>query len=100
MLLQAIGAGLPAAVAVTLSPFPVIGIVLVLAGPRGRASGLTFATGWIAGLSVVTTVVALAFGGVDEPESTSAVIADWGRIAVVAPDRHGSPPVEIAAAAG
>jgi threonine/homoserine/homoserine lactone efflux protein len=80
VLLQAIGAGLPAAVAIALSPFPVIGIVLVLAGPHGRASGVSFAAGWLVGLSVVTAVVTLVFGGAEEAESTTAAIAGWGRV--------------------
>ena len=57
MLLQAIGAGLPAALAIALSPFPVIGIVLLLVGPHGRLNGPLFAAGWLVGLSVVTAIV-------------------------------------------
>jgi threonine/homoserine/homoserine lactone efflux protein len=80
VLLQAIGAGLPAAVAVALSPFPVIGIVLVLAGPRGRATGPAFAVGWVVGLTAVTAIVTLVLAGADDADSTSATIADWGRV--------------------
>ncbi|HSJ92358.1 MAG TPA: GAP family protein [Ilumatobacter sp.] len=80
MLLQAIGAGLPAAVAIALSPFPVIGIVLVLAGPHGRASGVSFAAGWLVGLSVVSAIVTVVLLGADEPGSTRAAVADWGRV--------------------
>lgn len=80
MLLQAIGTVLPAALAIALSPFPVIGIVLVLAGPHGRLNGPLFTLGWLVGLSVVTAVVAIVFGGADDPDSTSSAIADWGRV--------------------
>jgi threonine/homoserine/homoserine lactone efflux protein len=82
VLLQAIGAVLPAALAIALSPFPVIGIVLILAGPHGRVSGPLFTLGWVVGLSVVTAVVAVVFGGADDPDSTSSAIADWGRVLV------------------
>jgi threonine/homoserine/homoserine lactone efflux protein len=80
VLLQAIGAGLPAAVGIALSPFPVIGVVVVLAGPQARTSGVSFAVGWLVGLSIVGALVTLVFGGADDSESTTAAVADWGRV--------------------
>ena len=80
MFLQAIGAGLPAAMAIALSPFPVIGIVLILAGSRGRVNGPLFAAGWIVGLSVVTALVVVVFDDANDPDSTSSTIADLGRV--------------------
>ncbi|WP_460105395.1 GAP family protein [Streptomyces sp. YKOK-J1] len=80
MLLQTMGAVLPAALAVALSPFPLVGIVLILAGSRGRRNGPLFAAGWVAGLAVAATVVVLVFGRADDPDSTSSAIADWGRV--------------------
>jgi threonine/homoserine/homoserine lactone efflux protein len=80
VLLQAIGAVLPAALAIALSPFPVIGIVLILAGPHGRLNGPLFAAGWLVGLAAVTTLAVVAFGGADDPDSTSSALADWGRV--------------------
>jgi threonine/homoserine/homoserine lactone efflux protein len=80
VLLQAIGAGLPAALAIALSPFPVIGVVLILAGPHGRVNGPLFAAGWLVGLSVVTGFTVVVFGSADDPNSTSSAIADWGRV--------------------
>lgn len=80
VLIQAIGAVLPAALAVALSPFPLIGIVLILAGRQGRRNGLLFTAGWIAGLGIVATLVVVVFGGADDPESPSSANADWGRV--------------------
>jgi threonine/homoserine/homoserine lactone efflux protein len=80
VLLQAIGAGLPAALAIALSPFPVIGIVLILAGPRGRVNGPLFATGWVAALAAVAAMTVAVFGGADDPDSTSSALADWGKV--------------------
>lgn len=80
MLLQALGAVLPAAVAVALSPFPLIGVVLTVAGPRGRINGPAFAVGWLVGLAVVTTVVALLASGADDPDSTTSAVADVARV--------------------
>jgi threonine/homoserine/homoserine lactone efflux protein len=66
VLLDAVGDLLPAAVAVALSPFPIVAIVLILAAPRARTSGVAFAIGWAAGLAAVAyavVVVAAAAGG-------------------------------------
>ena len=60
MLIQAIGGMLPAAVAVALSPIPIVAVILVLATPRARTVGPAFAVGWVAGLTLVSTVVVLA----------------------------------------
>ena len=82
MTLQAIGASLPAALAIALSPFPVIGIVLILASAHGRRNGPLFALGWIVGLLAVSVLVAVVFGSADDPDSTSSAIADWLRVAL------------------
>jgi threonine/homoserine/homoserine lactone efflux protein len=60
---EAIGAVLPLAVGVALSPIPIIAVVLMLATPRGRANGISFVLGWIVGLAVAGTVVLLISGG-------------------------------------
>ncbi|MGW3989225.1 GAP family protein [Streptomyces sp. NPDC004830] len=80
MLGQAIGAILPAASAVALSPFPLIAVILILTGAQGRRNGVLFAAGWITGLTVLATLVATLLGGADDPGSTSSEIADWGRV--------------------
>ena len=82
MLTEAIGDFLPAAVAVALSPIPIVAVVLVLGTPRARSNGSAFALGWVAGLAAVSTVVVLVLGGADEPESGSATAADWLKIAI------------------
>ncbi|MGW0970764.1 GAP family protein [Streptomyces sp. NPDC002516] len=78
---QAMGAMLPAALAVALSPFPLIGIIVILSGEHGRRNGPLFAVGWVTGLAVAATLVTVLFGGADDPDSTSSAIADWGRVA-------------------
>jgi threonine/homoserine/homoserine lactone efflux protein len=80
LIIQAIGAMLPAALAIALSPFPVIAIVLILASPHGRRNGPLFAVSWVAGLAVVATLIVVVFSGADDPDSTSATIADWLRV--------------------
>lgn len=59
MLTDAIGGLLPAALAVALSPIPIVAIVLVLGAPRARTAGPAFALGWVAGLLSVSVVVLL-----------------------------------------
>ncbi|MGW7199738.1 GAP family protein [Streptomyces chryseus] len=78
---RAIGATLSAALAVALSPFPLIGVVLILSGGHGRRNGSLFALGWVVGLSAVATLIVIVFDGADDPDSTSSAIAGWGRVA-------------------
>jgi threonine/homoserine/homoserine lactone efflux protein len=75
MLIQAIGGMLPAAIAVALSPIPIVAVILVLATPRARTVGPAFAVGWVVGL--VSTVVVLLASGADDPDSASAAGVDW-----------------------
>jgi len=66
---HAIGEVLPLAVAAAVSPFPIIGVVLMLVTPRGRVNGLAFIAGWLTGLAVVGAIgltVASAAGASDE----------------------------------
>lgn len=78
MLLDVVGSLLPAALGIALSPFPIVGVILVVTGPRARTSGPTFVLGWLVGLSALTTV-AVGLGGLlggGEP----ARWASWLRI--------------------
>jgi threonine/homoserine/homoserine lactone efflux protein len=72
---QAIGEILPLAVGVALSPVPIIAVVLMLGTPRARATGPAFAVGWLAGLTVVGTVVLVAASG--NATSDSGEPATW-----------------------
>ena len=47
MLTQAIGDVLPSAVAIVLSPVPIIAVDLMLGTRRARSNGPAFAIGWI-----------------------------------------------------
>jgi threonine/homoserine/homoserine lactone efflux protein len=80
VLLQAIGSLLPAALAVALSPIPIIGIVVVLGTPRARTSGPAFALGWIAGLTTVSVVVINVAGGSSDPDSAAATEVNWVKV--------------------
>jgi threonine/homoserine/homoserine lactone efflux protein len=60
---EAIGAILPLAVGVALSPVPIVAVVLMLATPSGRTNGIAFVAGWVVGLAVAGTIVLLVSGG-------------------------------------
>lgn len=60
---EAIGQVLPYGVAVALSAFPIIGVVLMLATPKARANGPALLLGWALGLALVGTIVLLVSGG-------------------------------------
>src|SRR4051794_16444976 len=60
---DAIGQVLALAVGVSLSPVPMIAVVLMLGTPAGRRNGPAFLAGWVIGLAVVGTVVLLVAGG-------------------------------------
>ena len=74
---QAIGAVLPLAVAVALSPFPVVAVILVLGSSRARTSGPAFAVGWVAGLTALSALVVLLAADAEDPSSSTATGVGW-----------------------
>jgi threonine/homoserine/homoserine lactone efflux protein len=81
MFLQALGEMLPAALAVALSPFPIIAVVLVLGTSTPVRNGLSFAGGWLLGLGALTTIVLVLVGGFDsDPGTSSNTIISWLRV--------------------
>ena len=78
----ALGDMVPVALAVALSPFPIIAVVMVLGTPKARSNGPMFAAGWVAGLVAVSTVVVLLLGGAADDDSESSTIVSVLRLAV------------------
>lgn len=72
---DAIGQVLSFGVGVTLSPVPIIGVVLMLGTPRARSNGIAFILGWVLGLAGVGAIVLLAASGADASQSGDP--ADW-----------------------
>src|SRR4051812_23531347 len=72
---EAIGQVLSFGVGVALSPVPIMAVVLMLATRRARLNGPAFLLGWIAGLTVVGTIVLLVSSGADA--STDTGPATW-----------------------
>jgi len=65
---EAIGAVLPLGVVVSISPIPIIAVVLMLATPRARLNGPAFVLGWIIGLGALGTLILLLSSGADASE--------------------------------
>lgn len=78
---EAIGSILPAAVAVALSPIPIIAVVLMLGSARAHANGPAFAVGWLVGLVGVSVIVLVVAGGADTPDSTASDTVNWTKVA-------------------
>jgi threonine/homoserine/homoserine lactone efflux protein len=78
---EAIGAILPLAVVVGLSPVPIIAVVLMIGTPRARANGLAFLIGWLGGLTLVGAVVLLVSGAIDASDDSEP--ATWVSVLVL-----------------
>ena len=63
------------ALAIALFPVPIIAMVLILTTDGGKARGLAFALGWIAGLSAVGATVLVVADSAGASEAGSP--ADW-----------------------
>lgn len=62
---------LPLAIGIAISPIPIIACILMLFSPRARVNGPAFLVGWLAGVTVVTTLVYLLSGATSANESSS-----------------------------
>src|SRR5262245_13966772 len=76
-----IGQLLPSAVAVAISPFPIVAVVLMLLTARGRVNGPVFVLGWVAGLVLVGAIslAATSGGGSSKPIEPTT----WVSVAVL-----------------
>lgn len=81
MLNGVLGDLLPSAIAVALSPIPIVAVVVVLGGRGARTAGPAFAAGWVAGLAAVSAVVLLLVGGATTPDGDDTGLV-WWKIAV------------------
>ena len=81
LLTDVIGDLLPSALAVALSPIPIIAIVLVLGAPNARSAGPAFALGWVGGLLVVSVIVVLVVGAGGDPDGDDPGIS-WFKVAI------------------
>jgi hypothetical protein len=78
---DAIGQVLSLGVGVSLSPVPIIAVVLMLGTPRARVNGPAFVLGWILGLTVVGVIVLVIAGGAGANDAGEpATWVDWVKL--------------------
>lgn len=80
---EVVGQLLPIAVAIAISPLPIVAVVLMLATPRGRVNGPAFVLAWIVGLALVGAIVILVAG--DDAASDSggpSTGTSWLKLAI------------------
>ena len=77
---QTIGPVLVYALGVALSPIPIIGVVVMLATPRGTVNGWAFIVGWVVGLAVAGTAALLILGGAGVNDTGSQDGTNWVRV--------------------
>ena len=72
---EAVGQVLPLAVAVAISPLPIVAVVLMLVTPRARTNGPAFIVGWIAGLAVLGALLLAIVSGGDADNEPAAWVS-------------------------
>lgn len=74
-LLSTIGAMLPLAVGIAISPVPIIAVILLLVSSRAVPSGLAFAAGWMVGVVALSSVAIVLSGVLPERDRGAS---PWG----------------------
>ena len=74
-MIVAFGAVLPVAVAVALSPLPIIAVVLVLLSPSGRPAGLAFLAGRVLGVALIVLLVSAISDLLERSEDAEPTVA-------------------------
>ena len=77
---EALALVLPAALAVALSPFPVVPVVLLLLTPRARVTAGSFLLGWVLGVGGAAAAFALLASVVERGETPTW--ASWLRLVI------------------
>ncbi|MFI5428574.1 GAP family protein [Aeromicrobium sp. UC242_57] len=81
-LAAALGAVLPAAVGVAISPLPIIASVLMLLSAKPTRTAPAFAAGWLIGLTAVTVIVLLLAGPSAADTGGSPTATSWIKLAL------------------
>ncbi|MCB1297541.1 MAG: GAP family protein [Microthrixaceae bacterium] len=80
---EVLGSILPNAVAIAISPIPIIAVILMLMSSRPRRLGLAFLGGWLVGVLVATSVITLLAGVIPEPDASGGAQPVLGVIQLV-----------------
>jgi hypothetical protein len=80
---QGISEVLTFAIAVAISPIPIIAVILMLFSARARVNGPAFLIGWVVALAAVSTIVyVVSHDGNVASNSTASDSVSWGKIAL------------------
>lgn len=73
---QVIGAILPLAIGIAISPVPIIAAILMLLSPRAKSTGVGFLLGWVIGILVAVTVFVLLSAVLPEkdPDASQPIV--------------------------
>jgi threonine/homoserine/homoserine lactone efflux protein len=71
-MLDVISSTLTSAVAIAISPIPIIAVILMLMTPRATRLGVSFLVAWFLGIVLATTVAALLSGVLPEPSTNES----------------------------
>lgn len=82
-MIEVLGAVLPNAVAIAISPLPIIAVILMLMTPRAKQLGLGFLLGWFVGILVAVGAFTLLAGVIPEPDSSGGSQPIMGVIQLV-----------------
>lgn len=77
---EVIGALVPLAAGVAVSPLPVIAVILMLGTPRAAVTGSAFALGWVVGLCTVSALVLVLASDADDADSATSTAVDLARV--------------------
>jgi hypothetical protein len=78
---QGISEVLTFAIAVAISPIPIIAVILMLFSARARVNGPAFLFGWVVALAAVSTIVyVVSHDGNVATNSTASDSVSWGKI--------------------
>ncbi len=73
----------PIAIAVSISPLPIIAVILILLSQKGRSNGVAFLLGWIIGLAVAEVAVLALVNLINLTPGTGPLkLISWFKVAV------------------
>ncbi|PJI91131.1 GAP family protein [Luteimicrobium subarcticum] len=76
----AIGASLPVAVGVMISPLPIAAVVLMLSSAKAKVNAFAFLVGWVLAVFVIALVVAMLAGSSTDDDGGPAAWVSWTKI--------------------
>ncbi|WP_062203066.1 GAP family protein [Demequina salsinemoris] len=77
-----VGAVLPLALGIAISPIPIIAAILMLLSPRARVTSVGFLIGWVAGIVVAVTLFTALSSVLNGDDSEPSPVAGFAKLAL------------------